>query len=232
MSFKPGLCPHCHCKVDLPEENEWAFCPECGTSIRPQDAFDLLQQHPEYEMAPESATTANLSAQQPSAPQPPVAPGSRQNTNQPAQKPKSVMDDYFGDDAPWQKTLDTPFLRQWKTDALFTILGIAIRAALMWTIMNVFPATTSISTTTIFVYGSVDLALGIMGYVMVPRRFTPDYHATNFMVSFWNGFVGGIIFGCWWNYRLTTKRLGLSHVVFFAIALADVCSMAMLLFTL
>ena len=33
-------------------------------------------------------------------------------------------------------------------------------------------------------------------------------------VSFLNLLLGGVIFGCLWNYNLTNRRIGVSHIVF------------------
>jgi len=117
-----------------------------------------------------------------------------------------------------------PFLGTWKTNVLFTVLGIV--AAI------VFNG---------FVGGSVDqngnvnggaitgvLSIAYIVFAIVyAAKIYPSYFtdkpmlASSEAVSFLNTFVGGIIFGLLWNHNLTLKNKGISNVVFIVLTVAS-----------
>ena len=148
----------------------------------------------------------------------------------------------FGSTAPWQQEADTPFLAQWKTDVPFTILGVLLRIMLVWTIINLMGGqemirtameTGTLTPTRGYIIGGglFDLACAVGAFFVIPKRFFKDYEGRNYLVSFTNALMGGVIFGCWWNSRLTKRRMGISHLVFFVLlATNGLSSITMLMF--
>ena len=201
MASKHGICPNCGRIVDLPEEVEAAYCPECGAQLTVQDI-------------PAQAELREPERQPTQAPQQP--------------EPRQPSRGLFAGDSPLLRTTDTPFLAQWKTDVLFTCLGLALRWMILVTIINMTGGqamineamTTGVLTPTsqyIIAGGLFDMACAIAAFTIIPRRFRKEYAGSNHMVSFVNTLVGGLVFGLWWNSRLTKRRMGFSHLLFFVL---------------
>ena len=223
MAFVHGICPNCGHEIDLPEEVDAAYCPECGVPII---VDDLIAHNELREMAEDQS-------EQPE--QPPR--GSEKPGNpQPALSP-------FSGNSPFQQERDTPFLAQWKTDGFFTVLGILMQLMLAWTLTNLAGGqdmarnaleTGQLAYTPAFIIavGAFGLVRALIAFAAIPKRFRASYEGRNYLVSFVNGLVGGIIFGPYWNSRLTKRRLGISHLVFFVLLATDgLSSIMMLLFT-
>lgn len=254
MEMRDGICPVCGHGIRLPREVEHAFCPECGSSIEANDAF-FLAEHREY--APEVKdprtiqNTRQQSAEQETGltqvGQVPIEQlrrgSSSQQTPSQQQAPQTSLSP-FGAASPWQQSAATPFLTQWKTDVPFTILGLMLRFMLAWTIVNVCGGqamidealTTGVITPTssyIIGGGCFDLACAIAAFVTIPKRFRKDFEGKNYLVSFANALIGGLVFGLYWNNRLTKRKLGVSHLIFFVLlATNGISSITMLMFTM
>ena len=229
MAFKHGVCPLCGREIDLPEEADMAYCPECGEHIMVEDAYP----HSDLREIMQERAAKEQQAQQPAQPQP-------QQPAEPAAPQASLSP--FAETSPFQHVHDTPFLAQWKTDVLFTILGVAMQLMLAWTLANLSGGqeiaqrlleTGELAYTSQFIISSglFGLTRAIVAFFAIPRRFRKDYEGRNYLVSFVNGLVGGAIFGPWWNSRLTKRRMGVSHLVFFVLLATDGLSgIIMLLF--
>lgn len=221
MAFKHGVCPLCGRDIDLPEEADTAYCPECGQQIMVEDAFahaDLREIMQERKTMEEPA-----------------------NRKVESEKPQTSLSP-FSEASPFQQIRDTPFLASWKTDALFTIFGILMQYMISWTLANMaggqeiartFLETGQLVYTSQFIIsaGLFGMARAIAAFFIIPKRFRASYEGRNYLASFVNGLVGGVIFGPWWNSRLTKRRMGVSHLVFFVLLATDgLSSIMMLLF--
>ena len=213
MAFKRGICPTCGHVVDLPEEAEAAYCPECGAGVHTAEAFAAFDEM--------ERQAAQIRRQQEAAQQQRPRPQSQRQPQRPSLSP-------FASDSIWQRDTGTPFLAQWKTDALFTCLGLALRFMVVWTIINLTGGQTMIDTAMetgvltatpqyIVASGFLDLMCAIAAFIVIPKRFRPDFQGKNYLVSFTNTLIGGIIFGLYWNSRLIKRRMGVSHLVFFVL---------------
>jgi len=112
-----------------------------------------------------------------------------------------------------QPVNDSASLRKWKTDVFSTVAGVALWLVL--TTVSDFPFSLDILLRTAFSLLSVYYAL-----VVFPTYFTAKPRLTNTkVVSFANGFFGGVIFGLLWNRNLTKKTQGISYIVFTVVLL-------------
>ena len=263
MAFVRGICPHCGNAVNLPEEATVAYCPECGASITCEDAFRLAdspdeasreqaqeatpqpepqpQRESESQLEPGPQPQQELRPQQELQPEPQsTQPQSLQSPQQP-QSTRTLLNP-LSTESLWQRSVDTPFLSQWKTDVPITILCLLWRFMLVWTIINLTGGQAMIDealqtgvltpTRTYIIGGGLfDLVCALTPLVVIPKRFRKDYEGRNYLVSFVNTLVGGIIFGPYWNSRLTKRRLGISYLVFFVLlATNGLSSITMLMF--
>ncbi|MBQ3385885.1 MAG: hypothetical protein IJG53_01030 [Eggerthellaceae bacterium] len=279
MAFRRGICPHCGNVINLPEEAETAYCPECGASVACEDAFRLAESRGEAFREPVRASVAEAEAEagqaepqpepqvaplapvpvavqpqpQPSAAQPQSQPQSTRQL-QPSQQPQSTRQSQpsqqpqparaslnpLNTDSLWQRDVDTPFLAQWKTDVPFTILGLLLRFMLIWTVINLTGGqaminealeTGVLTPTRAYIIGGglVDMACAFAAFALIPKRYRKDYRGKNYLVSLANALIGGVIFGPYWNSRLTKRRLGISYLVFFVLLATNGLSSIMML---
>jgi hypothetical protein len=110
-----------------------------------------------------------------------------------------------------------PFLGIWKTNVLFTVLGVLAGMAI-----NGFTGS-AVDTEGNYTGGAMVgvLAIAYLIFTIVyAAKIYPSYFSDKPMissseaVSFLNTFCGGIIFGLLWNHNLTLKNKGISNVVF------------------
>ncbi len=110
------------------------------------------------------------------------------------------------------------FLENWKTNTGFTILGLVV-----WPVIGgILGSDMVIDNAPIGVLICIIvLSLGILvggliyAAAVYPSLFTDKPKAQSAkVISFTNGFFGGIIFGLLWNSNLTIKTKGVSNVVF------------------
>ena len=125
---------------------------------------------------------------------------------------------------------DAPFLSSWKTNALYTALGI-----LAYVVFYTF--FTSASDESTLLSGAMGiLMLGYLVFCIVyAAKLYPSYFtdkpalSSPEAVNFLNGLVGGIIFGLLWNHNLTRKDKGVSHIVFIVLLAVSFFSIFLLL---
>lgn len=225
-SFVQGVCPVCKSQINLPAGQEHAFCPACGASIL---AADVEREAQEQRQSAQPATKSEETSSNK-----PTETGIKPSNNPETKAgPESNITptSFFGSSpetvfGPLKKTYDTPFLSQWKTDTVFSVLGLLLRCMIIWTIANLSGfqhimsealATGTLTLTDEYILGAslFDVTCAGIALAMVPRRFVADYEGKNYLVSLYNTLVGGLVFGLWWNKRLTKKTPGFSHLVFF-----------------
>lgn len=122
-----------------------------------------------------------------------------------------------------EKKSATPVLDSWKTSKSFSVLGLV-------TAMTVITLEKSLTFGAYMLLGISFMALGVVYAAKIfPSLFgNKPGLKSNKGISFLNFFVpsvpmgvlGGIIFGCIWNYSLTNKELGVSRWVFIALLIA------------
>ena len=124
-----------------------------------------------------------------------------------------------------------PLLNTWKTNVLFTVLGI-----LAGIVINLFAQNSIDANGNPTPYASMVaiFSLAFVAFAIVyAAKIYPSYFSerpmisSNEAISFLNGLVGGIIWGLLWNHNLTLQNKGVSHIVYIAlIAAAFVLSIA------
>jgi hypothetical protein len=191
MGYNLGVCPQCNNVMSMPDDSAVVRCPTCSAEVSAAEAAAL------------AGAANNQGAQQPGNPY------------------GSAIDTTIYTPDP---TIGAPLLGTWKTNVLFTVLGVL--AAM---IVNGFAG------------GSVDAngevtsaspMVGIFSLIYVvfcivyAAKIYPSYFtdkpmiSSNEAISFLNTFVGGIIFGLFWNHNLTRREKGIAHIVFIVIIAA------------
>ena len=119
----------------------------------------------------------------------------------------------------------TPVLDNWKTSVGATIGGIILSALLFGTGSSAgFIEALAITSGSVYLFLVVCFCLFLFqlyyALIIYPSLFsdTPKIKS-NTMISFLNGFLGYIIFGCIWNGNLTKRHLGISNRVYAVIAI-------------
>lgn len=110
-----------------------------------------------------------------------------------------------------------PFLAKWLTSVGGTVGGIVAYMAISG-IFDYIADTTNSFSMLAFVYLFWVVLLGVYAYyafAIYPSLFTrsPKVDLSPTAISFINGLVGGIIFGCLWNTCLTKGKIGISHYI-------------------
>ena len=117
---------------------------------------------------------------------------------------------------------NAPLLSTWKTDVLFTILGVV--AAM---VINGFAgASSSDASSSMGTMAGIFSLIYVIFSIVYAAKIYPSYFTDKPMISssaaisFLNTFVGGIIFGLIWNHNLTRKEKGIAHIVFIVLIIA------------
>lgn len=114
----------------------------------------------------------------------------------------------------------TSFLAGWKTQAAFVALGVVCSVLLNVVLNQISSSALTYAATMITLVVSLAYTIFCLVYAAAfyPSLFTYSPKVkSNTAVSFLNGFVGGIIFGCIWCSNLTKKQKGVSYIVFIAL---------------
>ena len=196
MALIPCRCPVCNQDIAVADDREFTFCTNCGAKLLP----------------PTAAVNAGSAFDTPSSPYP-------QQVQYPGQPAPAAYDGYAPGRTPVQPVATqatTPFLAQWKTGVGATIAGILVSAAVSGVSEVIVQTATTNADIKIYLWACflVTLVWAILCFAVPPKRFKPDYRGSNGGVSFVNGLLGGIIFGCLWNSNLTNKNTKqCSHIV-------------------
>ena len=254
-----AYCPECGASITCEDAFQLADSPDEASREQTQEATPRPEPQPQREsesqLEPGPQPQQESESQLEPGPQPqqelrrqqelqPEPQSTQPQSPQSPQQPRSTRTllNPLSTESLWQRSVDTPFLSQWKTDVPFTILGLLLRFMLVWTIINLTGGqamidealqTGVLTPTRAYIIGGglFNLACAITAFVVIPKRFRKDYEGRNYLVSFVNTLVGGIIFGPYWNSRLTKRRLGISYLVFFVLlATNGLSSITMLMF--
>lgn len=232
MGYVLGMCPHCNNVMSMPDDSAQVQCPTCQNVVTAAEAAaiagtsDQLQggapvppqpQQPFQPAAPQAsaepagspyADAANA-AQQGSVYTPPTAPYTPPTNSYSAPLPPT---DPYGMPGMGMTALNGT----WKTDTVFTIIGIvaamAFNGILGALADNAIGGVLSLA----YIVFSIVYALKIY-----PSYFTakPDIDNPQLIAAL-NTFLGGIIFGLIWNHNLTLNKKGVAHIVFVALIAA------------
>lgn len=236
MGYILGQCPQCNNVMSMPDDSAQVQCPTCRSIVMAAEAAalagtaDQLQQGAPVPPAPSPAgepvgspyrSAVDAAQQTPGQTgQGPYGNAASSRGIPPA--PPTPDQFYAGTGAP--APTGTAFGGAWKTNALFTVIGILLAAALNG-LIELIDADTPATI--------ISLAYVIFG-IFYAARIYPSYFTDkpvvqgNELISCLNGFVGGIIFGLLWNHNLTLNSKGVSHIVFIVlVALTFVLAFAL-----
>ena len=198
MALIPCKCPVCGGEILVADDKEFTFCTNCGTKLQaPRPAANVGTafgaagaSFPQQTQAPSQPYPGAYTGYAPQG----TAPGTPSFATQ----------------------ATTPFIAQWKTGVGATIGGILLSAAIsgLLNYLLQYASTYSELKAVTWIYFILSLVLTILCFVIPPKRFKQEFQGSNGGVSFMNGFLGGIIFGCIWNSNLTNKKTKqVSHIV-------------------
>lgn len=228
MGYVLGQCPQCNNVMSMPDDSAIVRCPTCQSEVSATEAAALAgnadamqgaQPQPEVQPQPTPpagndpyAQAAGMAGAQPTSAYTQPAPGYAPPPNQAPFYPQNTP-------AP------SAFVSGWKTNTLFTILGIA--ASMVFYGLAQLGTEPDASGGIAGVVGILSLVYFIFAIVYAVK-FYPAYFSdkpvvnSNEAASFLNGFVGGIIFGLLWNHNLTRREKGISHIVFVVLMIASI----------
>ena len=110
-----------------------------------------------------------------------------------------------------------PLLDTWQTKGGFVAMGVVasilVNGCLNMAASNVATRGAAIAVVVV----AIAFALACLAYALFvyPTYFRErPLVRTSEAVSFLNGLLGGLIFGCIWCYNLTNRKLGISHIVY------------------
>ena len=119
-----------------------------------------------------------------------------------------------------------PLLANWKTNVLFTILGVLAAAAINGFTGASVDAHGNVTSNPSPMVGFLALAY-IVFCIVYAAKIYPSYFtdkpmlASSEAISFLNCFVGGLIFGLIWNHNLTRGEKGIATIVFIVLIAAS-----------
>lgn len=192
MGYIMGQCPQCNNVMSMPDDSAIVRCPTCQAEVSAAEASALAGGNPEI------------------------------GGTQPTTDPYSAAQQFSSNPDTWIQqppvfATNAPLLGTWKTNVIFTILGVLAAA-----IFNGFVGgsldengqATGGAITGIFSLAYLIFCI-VYAAKIYPSYFTEKPMITsNEAISFLNTFVGGIIFGLLWNHNLTRQDKGISNIVF------------------
>jgi hypothetical protein len=212
MGYIMGVCPQCNNVMSMPDDCATVRCPSCQAEVRTAEAAALAGGTPDpgvqQQQDPFAAAAGTVGqAGYPAPPQPPTG--------------------AFSGNA--------PLLGTWKTNALFTVLGIV--AAI---ILNGFMGQSGNANSPFAASGGAVMGVLSLAYlvfcIFYAAKIYPSYFSdkptltSNEAISFLNGLVGGIIFGLLWNHNLTLREKGISNIVYIVLIATSFVLVFLLIF--
>ena len=199
MGYILGVCPHCNNVMSMPDDSASVRCPTCQQEVVTAEAAALAGESNPQPNAHPYGRAANYAA----------------NGNIPPYDASSGFGAYGGENPSFAPT--TPLLGAWKTNVLFTVLGVLACAAVNGFLGGSIDANGEVTGGAMT--GVLSLAY-IIFTIVYALKIYPSYFSDKPMldsveaISFLNTFAGGIIFGLLWNHNLTLKKIGISHIVY------------------
>ena len=224
MGYNLGVCPQCNNVMSMPDDSLQVQCPTCGQVVYAAEAAALAGSG----AGAQQGAAAGPSAGQQQNPADPYGQAAADGTMGAQQAgstpPPSPYTGARGLHATPGAENTAALGGTWKTNVLFTILGI-----LAWMAVNGFSRmgvdengdlTSSGTMIAIFAF------IYVVFQIVYAAKIYPSYFSGKPMlesseaISFLNAFVGGIIFGPLWNYNLTRGQKGISNIVFIVLLAA------------
>jgi hypothetical protein len=207
MGYVMGQCPYCNNVMSMPDDSATVRCPSCQAEVSFSEAANLAgnaAQGIPTPPAPDFAIPAAGTQTAPVQPQPMATPATQ---IQPPVTPAYTGATSFA---------SHPLMNTWKTNTLFTILGIVASMVLNWFFSGTSESAGFASSSMLALFSLVYIVFTIVYALKVyPSYFTDSpMIQSNEAISFLNTFAGGIIFGLLWNHNLTLKKIGISHIVY------------------
>jgi len=118
-----------------------------------------------------------------------------------------------------QAPASAPLLGTWKTNALFTVLGVLAAGAFNGFVGATTTDANGMSSAPSSLQGIFALVY-LVFCIVYALKIYPSYFSEKPMInsseaiSFLNTFAGGIIFGLIWNHNLTRMEKGIAHIVY------------------
>ncbi len=111
----------------------------------------------------------------------------------------------------------SPLLNGWKTQSGYVAAGIIVGVLINGSLNSLSSNVTNYNTILVLFLVSLACSLACLAYALFvyPTFFKSEpLVKSNATASFLNGLAGGVIFGCLWCSNMTSRKKGISHIVY------------------